>query len=108
MESPFVMNHDRFFKRRQFDFDDVVRRRYQSFRTRGRPASAILGDLLLLVVVLTLAFAAIFIVLVALAAALVIAPMVLLVRVVLRLINPPPRRPADEGTVIEVEYERRD
>ncbi len=108
MESSFVMKHDPFFGRRQSDFEEVMRRRYRSFQTRGRPASAILGDLLLLVVILALAFSVIFVVLVALAAALVIAPIVLLVRAVLRLINPQPRPPEGETTVIEVDYERLD
>ena len=75
---------------------------------QGGGATGILMRLLGLLAMATLAVAGLLIVLVVLAAAVVLAPIALLVYAVLR-INGRGRRPRpDGGTVIEVEYERRD
>lgn len=89
----------------RFPFEDAFRQRFTSFRKRKRHGLATLLDIVWMIATLSLIIVFLTFVLFVLVLALFAAPFVIVALAIARRISPPRRLP--EGTIIDVEVERR-
>ena len=90
---------------RSFPFEDAFRQRYTIFRARKRHGLSTILDLLWMIAVLSLIILALLFALAVLILAVIAAPFIIVALAISRRISPPRRIP--DGTIIDVEVERR-